>query len=194
MPVPRAASRFRNWRRGCSRSIRPTGPVPSAAGSGVSKSFSPRAVRSGRVTRSLRDGALRWGDANWYQVLESGLFPAYKIDPETPYGKLPARFKKVLWEGAGSREFDFRWKGRRMSYEYRKTWQGILRVLERRYRETTSDSRRHELERFMVTSPVRWMRRYALAPREPGRSGRRQEHRRAHLHGGDRRGAVLQAT
>jgi len=130
----------------------PYGACPECGGLGVSKSFSPsRFIQD--PTRSLRDGALRWGDANWNQVLESGLFPAYKIDPETPYGKLPARFKKVLWEGAGSREFDFRWKGRRTSYEYRKTWQGILRVLERRYRETTSDSRRHELERFMVTSP-----------------------------------------
>jgi excinuclease ABC subunit A len=129
----------------------PYGACPDCGGLGVRKSFT-----RGRLiqdeSKSLHDGALRWGDANWYQVLSTGLYRAYKVDPKTPYAKLPARFKKVLWECAGDREFDFRWKGRRMSYEYRKTWEGILSQLERRYR-TASERRRHELEKLMTTQP-----------------------------------------
>ena len=83
----------------------------------------------------------------------SGLFKIYKVDPDTPYGKLPARFKKILWQGAGTREFDFRWKGRRLSYAYRKRWQGILALLERRYRDTGSEARRQELEKLMAVHP-----------------------------------------
>jgi excinuclease ABC subunit A len=128
----------------------PYGACPGCDGLGVRKEFTAARVIANE-NRSLRDGALRWGDANWYQVLESGLFEAYRVDPGTPYGKLPARFKKVLWEGAGSKEFNFRWKGRRMSYEYRRPWDGILAMLRRRYRETSSESKRHELEKLMAT-------------------------------------------
>ena len=128
----------------------PYGACPECGGLGVRKAFTPAKVIANE-NRSLRDGALRWGDANWHQVIESGLYKAYRVDPRTPYAKLPARFKKVLWDGAGSREFDFRWKGRRMSYEYRKRWDGILALLGRRYRDTASESRRQELEKLMAT-------------------------------------------
>jgi excinuclease ABC subunit A len=127
----------------------PYGACEDCGGLGVKKTFAPQKLLADD-SRSLREGALAWGDANWYQVLESGLYPAYKIDPTTPYRKLPARFRKILWEGAGSREFDFRWRGKRMSYEYRKRWQGILPLLERRYRETTSEGRRAQLEKWMA--------------------------------------------
>jgi len=127
----------------------PYGACEDCGGLGVKKTFAPRKLLVDDK-RSLREGALAWGDANWYQVLESGLFPAYKIDPTTPYRKLPARFRKILWDGAGSREFDFRWRGKRMSYEYRKRWQGILPLLERRYRDTTSEGRRAQLEKWMA--------------------------------------------
>jgi excinuclease ABC subunit A len=130
----------------------PYGACTECDGLGVRKSFSrERLVRD--PAKSLRDGALVWGDAGWYQVLESGLLPAYKIDPDTPYKKLPARFKKVLWEGSGKREFTFRWQGKRSTYEYRKRWEGILPLLTRRYRETASEKRRQEQERWMAIQP-----------------------------------------
>jgi excinuclease ABC subunit A len=130
----------------------PYGACPACDGLGMKKSFSPARLIADE-SKSLRQGALRWGDANWYQVLESGLFRAYRVDPRTPYAKFPARFRKVLWEGAGDREFDFRWKGKRTTYEYRKRWQGILELLHKRYRESASPARRQELERFMASRP-----------------------------------------
>ena len=130
----------------------PYGACPECGGLGVSKAFSAARLIVDE-SLSLRDGALRWGDANWHQVMESSLFKAYKVKPDTPYAKFPARFKKVLWDGAGDREFNFRWQGRRMSYEYRKHWDGILELLRRRYRDTGSESRRRELERLMTIHP-----------------------------------------
>jgi len=129
----------------------PYGACADCGGLGARRTFSTAKIVADEG-KSLRDGALRWGDAGWYQVLESSLFRVYRVDPATPYARLPARFKQVLWEGAGTREFDFRWQGRRTSYEYRKTWPGILGMLERRYRET-SEARRAELERWMATQP-----------------------------------------
>jgi excinuclease ABC subunit A len=130
----------------------PYGACPECDGLGVRKSFDREKILRD-PGKTLREGALGWGDANWYQVLESGVFRAYKIAPETPYGKFPPAFKKVLWEGAGDREFTFKWAGKRSSYEWKRSWDGILPSLERKYRETESDSRREELEKLMSIHP-----------------------------------------
>ena len=130
----------------------PYGACPGCDGIGFRKSFVPsKLIRD--ESKSLRDGALAWGDASRYQLLETSLFKAYRVDPKLPYKKLPARFKKILWEGAGSREFDFKWQGTRTSYQFRKSWEGILAILERRYKDTASERRRHQLERRMAIQP-----------------------------------------
>jgi excinuclease ABC subunit A len=126
----------------------PYGACPECDGLGVRKSFDREKILRDR-TKTLREGALSWGDANWYQVLESGVFRAYKVAPDTPYEDLSPAFKKVLWDGAGEREFTFKWAGKRSSYEWKRTWDGILPSLERKYRETESESRREELEKLM---------------------------------------------
>ncbi len=126
----------------------PYGACPDCDGLGVRKSFDRDKILKD-PQKTLREGALGWGDANWYQVLESGVFRAYKISPDTPYAKMPAAFKKVLWDGAGEREFTFKWAGRRSSYEWKRSWDGILPSLDRKYKETESENRREELEKFM---------------------------------------------
>jgi excinuclease ABC subunit A len=141
----------------------PYGACPDCGGLGHRKTFTPARLIADE-SKSLREGALRWGDANWYQVLETGLFRPYRVKPDTPYSKLPPRFKKVLWQGAGAREFEFRWKGRRTSYKYRKTWDGILSQLDRRYRDTSSESRRLDLEKLMTTQPCPSCRGERLRP------------------------------
>jgi excinuclease ABC subunit A len=127
----------------------PYGACPECDGLGVKKRFTKLRVIADE-SKTLSEGALAWGDAGWYKMLEASLFKAYKVDPGLPYQKWPARFKKIIWEGSGKREFNFSWKGTRSSYEFRKTWGGVLPVLERRYRDTTSDSRRQELEKLMA--------------------------------------------
>jgi len=130
----------------------PYGACPECDGLGVRKSFDrDKLLRDPKKT--LREGAIAWGDANWYQVLESGVFNAYKVNPSTTYDKLPPAFKKVLWDGAGDREFTFKWEGRRSSYEWKRSWDGILPSLERKYRETQSEGRREELEKYMSIHP-----------------------------------------
>jgi excinuclease ABC subunit A len=127
----------------------PYGACTACNGLGVRKSFT-REMLLRDAGRSLRDGALFYGDAGWYRMIESSIYEAYGVPPETPLDKLPARFEKVLWEGAGRREFDFLWQGARSTYTYRRRWDGILQSLERRYRETTSERNRQELERLMA--------------------------------------------
>jgi excinuclease ABC subunit A len=130
----------------------PYGACPACDGLGVRKSFDrDKLLRD--PSKTLREGAVAWGDGNAYQVLESSLYKAYKVSPKTPYAKLPPTFKKVLWDGSGDREFTYRWEGRRSTYEWKRTWEGILPSLERKYRETESENRREELEKLMSVHP-----------------------------------------
>jgi len=152
----------------------PYGACPECDGLGVRKTFTrERLVLDD--SKSLRDGALAWGDGNWWQVLDSSLFSAFGIDPATPFRKLPARFVKLLFEGSGGREFEYEWRGRKTVYKWKKSWEGILPLLERRYRETDSESRREELEKLMSSHPCRAcggarLRPESLAVRIGGRS------------------------
>jgi len=130
----------------------PYGACPACDGIGFRKRFVPSKLIKDE-SKSLREGALAWGDASRYRLLEKSLYKVYRVDPATPYRKLPARFKKVLWDGAGSREFDFLWEGSRTSYRFRKRWEGILSILERRYRDTGSERRRQLLEKRMAVQP-----------------------------------------
>jgi excinuclease ABC subunit A len=141
----------------------PYGACPECDGLGVRKTFTRERLILDE-DRSLAEGALAWGDAGWYQMLHSSLFAAYRVDPALPYRRWPARFKRVFWEGAGEREFDFRWTGSRSSYEFRKRWSGAMALLERRYRETTSEARRAELEKLMAVQPCAACRGARLRP------------------------------
>jgi excinuclease ABC subunit A len=130
----------------------PYGACPDCDGLGVRKTFTKaRLVVDPGLT--LREGAVAWGDAGWYQMLEASIFKAYRVDPTLPYAKWPARFKRIFWDGGGKREFDFRWKGTRSTYEFRKRWRGVLGILQRRFRETASESTRAELEKLMAVRP-----------------------------------------
>ncbi|MBZ5641044.1 MAG: excinuclease ABC subunit UvrA, partial [Acidobacteriia bacterium] len=141
----------------------PYGACTGCDGLGIKQSFDRELIVLDE-SKSLREGALGWGDGNWWQILESSLFRAFKVSPSTPYRKLSAAFKKVLWDGAGDREFEFRWKGTRSDYQWRRTWDGILPTLERRYRETESESRREELEKLMSVHPCPACRGARLRP------------------------------
>ena len=130
----------------------PFGACPKCDGLGVSKSFSKERILLDPAV-SLRDGALAWGYANWSQVLENSLYQAYEVDPGTPYKKLPKKFLKVLWEGAGTREFDFRWQGKRSAYHWKGKWEGIVPSLTRRYKGTESQTKREAMEKLMAIRP-----------------------------------------
>jgi excinuclease ABC subunit A len=130
----------------------PYGACPECDGLGERKAFTrERLILDENL--SLEGGAIAWGNAGWHRMLHQSLFAAFRVDPAKPYRSWPAAFKRVFWEGAGEREFAFRWKGARSSYEFRKRWPGVIPLLERQYRETTSEARRTELEQLMASKP-----------------------------------------
>ena len=74
----------------------------------------------------------------------------YQFDPE-PFGDLPAKVQEVLLRASGKTEIEFRYMNDRGDVVVRKhPFEGILHNMERRYRETESNSVREELSKYIA--------------------------------------------
>ena len=102
--------------------------------------------------RSIEEGALALfqpGSRSWrLQMLET-LARAMKFSLATPWQKLPERARRAILGGHDDEELTFELKGRKSSYQWEGTWEGIVPMLERRYRETESAMVRGEIEKSM---------------------------------------------
>ncbi|MCO6414205.1 MAG: excinuclease ABC subunit UvrA [Thiogranum sp.] len=133
----------------------PVGACPSCDGLGVKQSFDPKRVVA-CPHLSLAGGAVRgWDRRNaYYFQLISSLADHYEFDIETPFDELPERARKVILYGSGKEVIEFRYLNERSGIKVRHhTFEGILRNMERRYRETESSVVREELARYLSTHP-----------------------------------------
>src|SRR5207247_1781648 len=105
---------------------------------------------------SILEGViLPWGEPSGYlrKVVLPTLARVYKIDLNTPWQDLPAAVKKGLLHGAPGRTFTYQYDSERWHGSYESSWSGVLKYVEKRYRETASDSVREQLEAYMVEQP-----------------------------------------
>jgi excinuclease ABC subunit A len=116
---------------------------------------------------SVREGALApWASATleyWNRVLEA-VAEAHDIDLDVPFRKLLKKQRDVLLTGSDE-QIHVRYKnryGRQRSYWT--TYEGVLTNVERRHRETDSESQREKLEQFMREIPCRACRGARLRP------------------------------
>jgi excinuclease ABC subunit A len=113
----------------------PYGACQTCAGIGTRWEIDPdRLVPN--PARSLREGALAaWAgrDSPYFRQTLQVLARRYKFDLETPWAKLKRPVRDVILRG-----------------EREGGWEGVIAVLERRYRETDSEDTRRELEAFMA--------------------------------------------
>jgi excinuclease ABC subunit A len=133
----------------------PVGACPSCDGLGVEQFFDPHKVVV-HPELSLGAGAVRGWDrrnAYYFQLVRS-LARHYGFDVETPWQELPDAIRKVILFGSGfdSIEFSYldeRGKGVKRTHPF----EGVIRNMERRYRETESNAVREELARYISTQP-----------------------------------------
>ncbi|UYB71438.1 excinuclease ABC subunit UvrA [Aeromonas veronii] len=130
----------------------PAGACPTCDGLGVQQYFDPAKV-IGDPAISLANGAIRgWDKRSFYyfQMLKS-LSEHYKFDLETPWEELPLKTQEVILRGSGRTEIEFRYMNDRGDVVVRKhPFEGILHNMERRYRETESNSVREELSKYIA--------------------------------------------
>lgn len=133
----------------------PMGACPTCDGLGVDQYFDPeRVVQNPHL--SLAGGAIRSWDrrnAYYFQLLTS-LAKHYEFDVETPWEELPKHIREVVLNGSGKTAIDFMYVGGKgQVHQRRHAFEGILNNLERRYRETESNTVREELSKFLSMRP-----------------------------------------
>ncbi len=131
----------------------PVGACPGCDGLGVKQSFDPRRVVA-YPHLSLAGGAVRgWDRRNaYYFQLISSLADHYEFDIETPFEELPENIRDIILYGSGAEVIEFRYLNERSGIQRRShSFEGILRNMERRYRETESSVVREELARYLST-------------------------------------------
>lgn len=133
----------------------PSGACANCDGLGVKQFFDPvRLIVNPSL--SLAGGAVRGWDrrnAYYFQLVQS-LARHYKFDVETAWRDLDAKDQQVLLYGSGEESLEFRYfDGRGGTQRRRHPFEGILPNLERRYKETESQTVREELSKYIGTKP-----------------------------------------
>jgi excinuclease ABC subunit A len=133
----------------------PVGACPSCDGLGVEQFFDPAKVVI-HPELSLAGGAVRGWDrrnAYYFQLIRS-LANHFGFDVETPWRKLPEKVRKVVLYGSGFEVIEFSYfsdRGRSVTKAH--PFEGVVRNMERRYRETESNTVREELARYISFHP-----------------------------------------
>lgn len=131
----------------------PAGACPTCDGLGVQQFFDPERVIS-NTELSLAGGAIRgWDRRNFYyfQMLSS-LAEHYKFNVEEPFEQLSDKVRKIVLYGSGKDSIAFKYINDRGDVVVRNhPFEGILNNMDRRYRETESNSVRDELAKFINT-------------------------------------------
>ena len=128
----------------------PFGACPKCSGLGRLLEVDPEKLIPD-PTRSLADGAIAiWkeGAENWRTRQIEQLARKFRFKVTTPWKDLREDVRELLLHGTDEK-MKFQWNGSESSYEYTSTYEGLVPMLQRRYREAESDDMREEVEKFM---------------------------------------------
>jgi len=129
----------------------PAGACQTCDGLGIEQYFdSTRVIANAEL--SLADGAVRgWDKRNFYyfQMLQA-LALHYKFNVDKSFNSLSAEAQKVVLYGSGKQEIEFKYMNDRGDVVVRKhPFEGIVNNMQRRYKETESNSVREELGKYL---------------------------------------------
>jgi excinuclease ABC subunit A len=145
----------------------PYGACPECDGLGTLLKVDPRRVVPDHG-KSLEQGAVAaWGDAQgtWVGGTLRALAKAFRFSIKTPWRDLPAKIRKLILEGAGEAELRYEFKLKKgCSWVHHGRFEGVLNNLERRYRETSSESMRQWIGGLMNPTPCPKCRGKRLKP------------------------------
>ena len=105
---------------------------------------------------SLAEGAIRgWDRRNvYYFHMLNSLAEHYDFSIDMPFNQLSKKHRKIILRGSGTQEIAFSYINDRGDvFKREHPFEGILPNMERRYRDTESQSVRDELSKFLATQP-----------------------------------------
>ena len=139
----------------------PFGACPDCYGLGYKMEFDIDLIIPDR-SLSIQDGAIVV--TGWQSCTDKGSFTRaildalakeYQFDLATPFQELPQNVQDMLIHGTGGREVKVYYKGQRGEGIYDVAFEGLIKNVERRYRETGSDTMKQEYESFMRITPCK---------------------------------------
>ncbi len=136
----------------------PFGACPKCTGLGIFMSMDPDRIIPNR-NLSIRQGAIHasgWGYADGgtiAQMYYEGLAAHYGFSLDTPVKDLPKKVLDLILYGTKGEKIKMTRKMEYGSGEYYTDFEGVLNNLQRRYRETSSEWMREELEEYMSEIP-----------------------------------------
>lgn len=159
----------------------PFGACPECLGLGYKMEFDEDLMIPDK-NLSIAQGAITV--MGWQSCTDKGSFTrsildalaeAYGFSLDTPFKKYPKKIRDIIIHGTGGREVKVHYKGQRGEGIYDIAFEGLIRNVERRYRETGSETSKAEYETFMRITPChecggQRLRRGALAVTVGGRN------------------------
>ena len=135
----------------------PFGACPDCTGLGYKETFDvDKIVKDWDL--SLNEGAMSVSGWNldigkMSQIKFRALAKEYGFSLDTPVKDLPKEIIDILLYGNDGKKIEMSFSSKTFSSTFLSSYEGIIPNLERRYRETTSDYIKSELEKYMVMSP-----------------------------------------
>ena len=148
----------------------PFGACPECFGLGYKMEFDIDLIIPDK-SLSIREGAITvmgWQSCTdpksfTYAILDA-LSKEYKFSLDTPFGKYPKKIQDVIIHGTGGKEVKVYYRGQRGEGVYDVAFEGLLKNVERRYRETASETMKAEYEEFMRITPCHACKGQRLKP------------------------------
>lgn len=137
----------------------PFGACPDCYGLGYKMEFDVDLMIPNQ-SLSINQGAivvLGWQSANDKKSFTNAILQAlckkYKFDLDTPFEKYPKKIKDILIYGTNGESVPVHYTGQRGQGIYDIAFEGLIRNVERRYRETSAESTKAEYESYMRITP-----------------------------------------
>ena len=129
----------------------PHGACADCGGLGTTREVNG-ALLVGMPSLSILEGAIiPWGEPGGHLLgsVIPGLAAAYEFDPRLPWRDLPGDARDAILAGSGRMKIRFPYNAGKMKGHYEDYWEGVVANVERRYRETSSEHVRSQLEQYM---------------------------------------------
>lgn len=139
----------------------PFGACPECFGLGYKMEFDLRLIIPDE-TLSIDDGAIvvpGWQSvtekSSFTRAIMDALVKEYNFSLSTPFKDYPPHIRDIIVNGTNGHVVKVHYKGQRGEGVYDVAFEGLIRNVERRYRETSSESTKQEYESFMQITPCK---------------------------------------
>lgn len=148
----------------------PFGACPDCFGLGYKMEFDVDLMIPDK-SLSINEGAiviLGWQSANdgksFTNAILQALCKRYGFDLDTPFDKYPKKIQDILIYGTNGESVPVHYRGQRGVGTYDIAFEGLIRNVERRYRETSAESTKAEYETYMRITPCSSCHGHRLKP------------------------------